>query len=401
MLDLTRVSYNLYQDRGIYERELERLFGGPCWNYLCLEAEIPQPGDYRTTFIGETPVIVARDASGSIGAFENRCAHRGALLCLADDGKAKAFTCVYHAWTYDLHGTLIGVAFRNGVNGKGGMPAQFDPANHGPRKLHVETIAGLVFGTFDPHAQGLRNYLGVEIVRRIERVLAGRSPVVIGRFAQHMPNNWKLYAENVRDTYHASILHLFFTTFQLNRFAQRGGLYVDESGGHHVSWMMAEPATKGESEYARERIRSESDFALADPTLLDGFDEYGDGVDIQLMTVFPGLVLQQIRNAVAVRQVVPAGTQRMHLNWTYIGFADDTARQRTMRLKQCNLVGPAGYISLEDGGIGSFVQRGIAGARSERSIVVMGGADAAGGESRVSEGAVRGFWKAYHAIMNR
>ena len=401
MLDLTSVPYNVYSDEATYRRELERLFGGRTWHFLCLEAEIANPGDYRVTFIGETPVIVVRDAAGMVNAFENRCAHRGALLCLEDGGNAKAFSCVYHGWTYDTHGRLIGVSFRNGVNGKGGMPSSFNPAEHAPAVVRIETLHGLVFGSFDANTPPLGEYLGAEIVKRIGRVLGGRKLVVLAHFAQRLQNNWKLYAENVRDSYHASILHLFFTTFHLNRFEQRGGLYVDESGGNHVSWGMVEERKSGESQYATERLRSDSDFRLADPTLLEGFDEYHDDIDIQLLSVFPGLVVQQIRNAIAVRQIVPTGPTSMVLNWTYIGFETDTAEQRKIRLKQGNLVGPAGYISLEDGCIGGFVQRGIAGAESEHSIMLMGGTEAVGGDSRVSEGSVRGFWKAYNAAMQQ
>ena len=67
-------------------------------------------------------------------------------------------------------------------------------------------------------------------------MLGGRKPVVLGRVTQALPNNWKLYMENVKDSYHASILHLFFTTFELNRLSQKGGIIVDDSGGHHVSF---------------------------------------------------------------------------------------------------------------------------------------------------------------------
>jgi len=70
-----------------------------------------------------------------------------------------------------------------------------------------------------------------------------------------------------------------------------------------------------------------------------------------------------------------------------------------VRLKQANLVGPAGFVSMEDGCIGGFVQRGIAGAPHEREILEMGGALAESSESRVTEAAVRGFWKAYRVHM--
>ena len=108
---LARVPYWVYQDEDIYRAELRRLFEGPVWNFVGLEAELPEPGVYRTTFVGEMPVIVVRDADGGINAFENRCAHRGALIALDDAGAAKRFQCVYHAWNYDLRGNLIGVAF--------------------------------------------------------------------------------------------------------------------------------------------------------------------------------------------------------------------------------------------------------------------------------------------------
>jgi anthranilate 1,2-dioxygenase large subunit len=51
-----------------------------------------------------------------------------------------------------------------------------------------------------------------------------------------MPNNWKLYFENVKDTYHASILHLFLTTFRINRLSMPGGIYINRDGGNHYSY---------------------------------------------------------------------------------------------------------------------------------------------------------------------
>ena len=106
-----------------------------------------KPGDYRTTFIGSMPVMVARDFDDEIYAFENRCAHRGALIVLDQGGHARDFTCVYHAWNYDLKGNLKAVAFEDGVDGKGGMAKTFCRSDHGPRKLRIATFCGLVFGS--------------------------------------------------------------------------------------------------------------------------------------------------------------------------------------------------------------------------------------------------------------
>ena len=119
--DLTRVPFWVYRDQALMKVEQDRVFEGPVWNFLCLEDEIANPGDWRATVVGQMPVVVARDADGSIAAFENRCAHRGALICLDNAGSgAKDFQCVYHAWRYDLRGNLRSVAFQRGVNGKGG-----------------------------------------------------------------------------------------------------------------------------------------------------------------------------------------------------------------------------------------------------------------------------------------
>jgi len=124
---LARVPYWIYQDEDVYRREQERIYRGDTWNFLGLEAELLAKGDFKTTFVGEMPVVVTRDETGAIRCFENRCAHRGALLCLADRGNAKEIACVYHNWTYDLRGDLTAVAFRRGVQGKGGMPADAEP----------------------------------------------------------------------------------------------------------------------------------------------------------------------------------------------------------------------------------------------------------------------------------
>ncbi len=394
----THIPYELYDDPEIYARERERIFMGPTWNYLALECEIPNPGDYKATTVGDVPVVVVRAKDGSVNAFENRCAHRGALLCLERFGNARAFTCVYHAWSYDQAGKLVGVAFEKGVKGAGGMPPSFKRGDHNLRTLKTATKAGLVFGTFDHAAPSLDDYLGPEIGGRLERVL-GKPVKVLGYNTQVLRNNWKLYAENVKDPYHASILHLFFTTFKVNRLTQKGGILVDGSGAHHVSYSMID-GNSAEAEYRDAKLRSDSDeFGLKEPSLLDGRDEFGDGITLQILSVFPSLVLQQIRNSLVVRQIVPKGPDRSEVIWTHYGFDDDDGDLTDLRLRQANMVGPAGYISMEDGAVGAFVQRALPGTRGERSIVMMGGDGVESQASRATETSIRGFWKAYRSLM--
>ncbi len=394
---LTRIPYWIYSDRDLYAEEQDRIFRGDTWTFLCLEAELPRPNTFRTANLGDMPVVVTRDKDGVIHAFENRCAHRGSLLCLKQRGDAKEIVCVYHNWTYDLAGKLTGVAFRRGIGGKGGMPADCKPEQHAPRQLRVESFAGLVFGTLGANAAPVEQYLGPEIAVKIRRVMKGPARL-LGGYSQMLPGNWKVYMENVKDSYHASLLHMFFTTFRLNRLSQKGGLVVSEDGGNHISYSMS--ADVAGKEYERAGMRTaQAGYGLEAPELLRSVDEFGDGIGLQILSVFPGFVLQQIRNCLAVRRVVPQGLDRTELAWTCFGFVDDDEKMTELRLRQANLVGPSGLISMEDGAATGFVQRGIRGADSEESVVEMGGSGTASEESRVSEAAVRGFWKAYRRHM--
>ncbi len=395
---LTRVPFWVYQDKALLQAEQQRVFEGPVWNFLCLESEIPEPGDWRATVVGSMPVVVARDTDGTIAAFENRCAHRGALICLDDAGRgAKDFHCVYHAWRYDLRGNLSSVAFRHGVNGKGGMDASFQLNHHGPRKLRTTKLLGLVFGTLSDETPDIETFIGPDVLPMIERVIGGRKLEIIGRYVQVLPNTWKMYAENVRDSYHASLLHLFFATFKINRLSQGGGLIVSANGGNSVSSTIA-PTETADKAYAG--IRSVDDgFHLEDECMLDVVDEHPDRIRQHIVTVFPNFVVQKTQNAMAFRFFTPEGVDRTNLEWIYFGYADDTPDMRARRLRHLNLGGPAGYVSMEDGCVGGFVERGIATTPEKETILEMGGSGTASAETRATEAAIRGFWSLWREMV--
>jgi anthranilate 1,2-dioxygenase large subunit/terephthalate 1,2-dioxygenase oxygenase component alpha subunit len=397
---VTRVPYWVYQDAEVYREEQAKIWRGRTWSYLCLEAELPEPQTFVTTFVGDMPVVVARDANGALHAWENRCAHRGALIAMQARGKVERFTCIYHNWTYDHAGNLANVAFRRGIAGKGGMAPDAKPESQAPKKLRVESINGLVFGTLSKEVSSLESYIGPEILPRLRRVL--KKPLkVLGSYTQVLPNNWKLYMDNVKDTYHASLLHMFFTRFRINRLTQKGGVFVSEDGAHHCTYteMVDDRGDAYEKDGMRSAGSPTSQFRLEAPELLEQVDELGDGVSIQILSLFPGFVLHQIRNSLAARQVVPKGVERTELHWTLFGFADDDAAMTRRRLMQANLVGPAGYISMEDGAATGFVQRGVAGSPERASVIEMGGATVGSGDSRITETAVRGLWQAWRRHM--
>jgi anthranilate 1,2-dioxygenase large subunit len=362
---------------------------------------LPNPGDYKTTFLGETPIIVTRGEDSEIHAMVNRCAHRGNLVCLKRQGHADALTCVYHSWSYDLAGNLKSVAFRRGIAGKGGMPEDFRLENHGLRKLRTDHFAGLVFGTLSDETPPLADYIGNLIGARIGRVLRAK-PKILGTTSQILHNNWKLYVENVKDTYHATLLHTFFTTFNVSRLTAGGGVLIAEGGGNHASYTRGKHqlVSREDSDKLYANIQSMRDgVTLADPRLLDSVEEFGDDVTVQILSVFPNFVLQQINNSIALRLVLPKGPDETELQWIYLGFEDDDAAMSERRLLQSNLVGPAGYVSMEDGAVGGFVQRAIVGSEDDCSIMEMGGHGHVSDDTRTTEASIRGFWQAYRPLM--
>jgi phenylpropionate dioxygenase-like ring-hydroxylating dioxygenase large terminal subunit len=319
------------------------------------------------------------------------------LVCLQERGHAKALTCVYHSWSYDLAGCLQSVAFRHGVRGKGGMPEDFDTSRHRMEPLRVEVFCGLVFGTFSEATAPVETYLGPTMARMIRRNL-GRPHRILGMHSQIIHNNWKLYAENVRDSYHATLLHTFYTTFKVNRLDMDGGMLLSDDGRHSISY--AKRDTLQASDEYRKVHSAQYSSGLAAPQLLDSFTEFDDGITHCIQTVFPTLVVQLTLNSLAVRFFTPRGVDRTELFWIYLGYLDDSEEQARQRLMQSNLTGAAGLVSLEDGCINEFVQRGTRGSEDRTAFLEMGGRGVASSDgSRATETGIRGFWQGYRELM--
>ncbi len=396
----TRAPYWAYTDPEIYIQEQARIFRGPVWNYVGLEAEVPNPGDYKTTFIGDTPVVMTRAEDGSLHAMVNRCAHRGNMVCREPFGSAKRLYCVYHAWSFTLKGDLSNAAFSQGLRGEGGLPKDFDKSQHGLRKLRVDTLCGLVFATFSEDVEPLDAWLG-DVAQGIRRVLT-RPLKVLGYDTQRIHANWKTYHENPHDSYHANILHTFYGTFGLSRQSQESAMVLD-AAGRHVYFYTKAGTEKKSADYEKtsSELRSHNDqLTLEDPGILKWKDEYGDGVSVQILNTCPSFVLHQIANSLATRQLIPRGVNQSDLVWTYFGFEDDDEETTRMRLTQINLVGSAGMVSVEDAAVCEMMQRAFADGEEGASFIEMGGKTLeSGGSSKLSERAIRNFWHNYRQYM--
>lgn len=395
-----QVPYKVFTDARVFALEQERIFRGPHWSFAGLEVELPEAKSFKSTYIGDTPVVVTRDGDGKLHAWVNRCAHRGALVCRDRRGKADAFTCVYHQWAYDAVGNLKGVPFRRGVAGQGGMPADFDMKEHSLTPLRVAAYRGLIFVTFatEGAVEPLEQYLGTEVCAMLDRIFA-RPVELLGDERQVMHGNWKLYSENTRDAYHGSLLHLFHATFGLYRSTQKGSCRMDAQGRHSLL-VATKDETKDASATQGLRTYQEGQFSLEDPSLLAGKPDFADSTSLVIMAIFPNLVVHQIANSLAIRHIVPKSVNEMELVWTYFGFADDTPEARSSRLKQMNLVGPGGLISMEDGEAVEIVQKAIVRDGDAKSYIAMGGRGGVPQDNLVSEAPIISLWNYYRRAMN-
>jgi phenylpropionate dioxygenase-like ring-hydroxylating dioxygenase large terminal subunit len=187
------------------------------WLYVGHESEVREPGDYKTTFAGVQPVIVARGADdGEIRVLLNRCRHRGSAVCHDDTGNANYFRCPYHGWTYRNSGELRGITYDDAY-------PDLDRSRLGLVRLpRVESFAGFIFASFAPDGPSLEDYLGN--ARKYLDIVARQGPDGIrlsaGAHKLQYSNNWKLQIENTIDNYHFGFVHRSFLDVLADRLGQ-------------------------------------------------------------------------------------------------------------------------------------------------------------------------------------
>jgi benzoate/toluate 1,2-dioxygenase alpha subunit len=198
-----RVGPRVYTDPAIFEAEMRRIFGRT-WVYVAHESEVQAPGDYRTTYIGQQPVIVSRGEDGAIHVLFNVCRHRGNGLCREERGNANFFRCPYHGWVYKCSGELIGISHRQAY------PEGFGQDITGlVRVPRVGVYRGLIFASLSPTGESLEEHLGG--VRPYVDLWAELSPEgrvrVLRPHKSRCAGNWKFQAENGIDGYHPRFVH--------------------------------------------------------------------------------------------------------------------------------------------------------------------------------------------------
>jgi phenylpropionate dioxygenase-like ring-hydroxylating dioxygenase large terminal subunit len=251
----------------VYEHEMSRVFGGS-WLYVGHESQVPEAGDYFTTYMGEDAVIVTRGRDLMVRVLLNKCRHRGNKVCLYDRGNAKHFKCSYHSWTYNSSGALVGVPLHEEA-----YHGELEKADFSLVGARVESTSGFLFATWDHQAPDLSEHLG-DAKWYVDNLLGapdfGGLQVVPGKQRYTMPCNWKLLAENFAgDHYHFPSTHAsFLKVLELNANLRTVGTSVGIreamiTNVHEVTAGFLSGAPSGFGQLRTGTAAYESDLAMA------------------------------------------------------------------------------------------------------------------------------------------
>ena len=193
--------WSWYSDPSVLGLESERVFGR-FWQYAGHVGQVAEPGSFATTRAGHLPVVLVRDAVGTLRAFVNVCRHRGSLVC-DGAGRRSTLQCPYHAWTYALDGSLIAAPRSENEPG-------FEPEGLGLVPLQVDTWGPLVFVNPDLDAAPLSEHLG-ELPALLASDGLDLDALAFDRRADtEYEANWKVCVENYLECYHCSVAHPSF-----------------------------------------------------------------------------------------------------------------------------------------------------------------------------------------------
>jgi Rieske 2Fe-2S family protein len=279
----------VFHDRAVFEFESERWFGRT-WLSAGRDADFETPGTYALVDVAGESVIIVRGRDGVLRAFHNVCRHRGSTLVDPPDtdgaGHVVRFQCPYHAWIYELDGSLRRAPHTDEL-------IDFDAADNELLPVALQTWAGFVFVNLDPSATGLSDYLADL------PALVSDYPIVSLRRAKRIEYevaaNWKVIGENYSECYHCPGVHP-----QLNRLSPYDrGRNLESHGPWAGGWM----------ELIDDADTMSVDGGAHGRPPLAGVDE-ADTRRVYYFVVWPNLLLSLHPDYVVTHQVWPIDAER-------------------------------------------------------------------------------------------
>jgi len=356
----------IFSDEAVYQRELTHIFGR-AWNFICHESQIPQRGNFFTSYIGEDEVIAVRDRRRQINVLLNTCPHRGNTVCRAELGSVNSFFCSYHGWNFDLDGTLLAVPgeeafYRNDLDKKkwGLTPV-----------AKVASYKGFVFATLDPSAPALTDYLGWVGRLGIDMMtIDGEIEFLDGVHKNRIQCNWKIAVDNLYDWYHVKVSHgtalkLGFVTDE--SMAPNDQMVILGELGHGIGGpgLTREKQAEFDARHAEGDDRQQwYDFNAkrrSDPAVREllgpiGFRSFGHP------NIFPNLWVALTRQLCLRIPKGPFETELWWFNYQPVNLPEE--QRRYSKFMQNHTFGPAGLLEQDDGENWSHSTRGARGTRS-------------------------------------
>jgi anthranilate 1,2-dioxygenase large subunit len=323
---------DVFHRRDVYEAELARIFYGPEWHPLAHVSEIPNKGDFKTLQIGEAPVLIVHGDDDKIRVFYNSCPHRGTQLQICARGHAEELECPYHRWLFSLQGELLGAP------GIKEFAPSFRKEDFGLKELRSGVVSGLVFATCSDEAPALDAFVS-GATDYLAKALGGDGRLsLIGYQKTFYCANWKEYNDN--EGYHPPLLH---RAFQLMKWQGGKGTNGVTKYGHKV--MEAE-------------VQQPQPGFLDDHSLVE-FRDTSTPPRSVIVSFWPMTTITKHLDVINIRYAFPQGPEETEVHYAYFARQDDSPELYAHRVRQAsNLLGPSGFISLEDGAVFSRVHGG-------------------------------------------
>ena len=407
--DAYRIHRACYRSEEILALEKEKIFART-WNLACLTSEVPTKGDYFTLTVADQPVLVVRGRDGEIRAFQNACTHRGAMITDARRGNCGAvFKCMYHAWSFDLEGKLIGVPYPEAYG------EDFNRSQLGLMPVRCETFGDLVFVNLSDDTPSLREYLG-DFAPRLEPQITGIE--AIGRNSWIYEGNWKLWHENARDNYHPQFTHRWIND-TMPKYAERGGNWGFDNGHAVLQWVTPPPYPSPEGYQQSVEKLTGVRFDIDQMTQFDAIWAHGDAsmenIEGEVISMFPNIDFQPdpyrhsdgrltgLKNGF-ISIAVPLGVGRTRMDIIVYSNVDTPPEERAVQLANyADTQGPWGRITADDTEAQERVQIGFGARGTDFSNVGRGVSlpPARGGDDAQSrdEYSIRVFYEAYRQYL--
>jgi phenylpropionate dioxygenase-like ring-hydroxylating dioxygenase large terminal subunit len=325
------ISWDWYRDPRVLEAEDRRLFRSS-WQYLGPLDRLRQAGDHVVGQASRAPVVVVRGSDGELRGFLNVCRHRGSVV-VSSDGNATRLQCPYHAWTYDLDGTLRS-APRGGPDIAEELPAL------GLVPVRVATFGPFVFVNLSPDGPSLDDVVGDlgDVLAGVGIELDGLR--VLQRFDYEVPSNWKIHLENYLECYHCPTAHPGFSSVM----EVMPGRYGLASTAHRLSHRAP----------VRENPRA-TPYSAAGSVTAGSYHLLLPNVKIN---VNPG------RQNLSIGPVYPDGTERT------VGFLDYYFGADADEAWIDSMIAFDGDVGREDAELVAAVQRGVGGSWIDRGRIL-------------------------------